>query len=46
MAFRPFQKTIAPALPVGAADAVLATYVTGEDAWFEFDYAQLLLHVS
>jgi purine-binding chemotaxis protein CheW len=46
MAFLPEARIIPPALPAGAADAVLATYVAGSDAWFEFDYAQLLSHVS
>jgi purine-binding chemotaxis protein CheW len=46
MAFQPESRIIPPALPAGAASAVLATYVAGGDAWFEFDYAQLLSHVS
>jgi purine-binding chemotaxis protein CheW len=46
MAFQPESQIIPPALPAGAAGAVLATYVAGSDAWFEFDYAQLLSHVS
>jgi len=46
MAFQPEAQIIPPALPAGAASAVLATYVAGDDAWFEFDYAQLLSHVS
>jgi len=46
MAFLPEAQIIPPALPPGAAGAVLATYVAGDDAWFEFDYAQLLLYVS
>jgi purine-binding chemotaxis protein CheW len=46
MAFMPEAQIIPPALPAGAAGAVLAAYVTGDDAWFEFDYAQLLSHVS
>ena len=25
--------------------AVIATYLQGKDAWFEFDYAQLLDHL-
>jgi twitching motility protein PilI len=46
MAFLPQSQIVPPALPVGAAGAVLATYVAGSDAWFEFDYAQLITHVS
>jgi twitching motility protein PilI len=42
MAFMPDARIIPPALPAAAAAAVLATYLTGSDAWFEFDYAQLL----
>jgi purine-binding chemotaxis protein CheW len=42
MTFLPEAKIIPPALPAGAAAAVRATYVAGSDAWFEFDYAQLL----
>jgi purine-binding chemotaxis protein CheW len=42
MAFMPDTRIVPPALPAAAADAVLATYVAGPDAWFEFDYAQLL----
>ena len=46
MSFLPEARILPPALPAGAADAVVATYVAGADAWFEFDYAQLLSHVS
>jgi hypothetical protein len=42
MVFRPDSQIITPALPVAAAGAALATYVQGPDAWFEFNYAQLL----
>jgi twitching motility protein PilI len=42
MVFRPEAQIITPALPVAAAGAALATYVQGPDAWFEFNYAQLL----
>jgi twitching motility protein PilI len=42
MVFQPEHKIIAPALPAAAAGAVVATYVDGQDAWFEFNYAQLL----
>jgi len=40
--FSPEDQIIPPALPVGAAAAVTATYRQGKDAWFEFDYAKLL----
>jgi twitching motility protein PilI len=46
MVFAPESKIVPPQLPAGAAGAVLATYLAGNDAWFEFDYAQLLLQVS
>jgi purine-binding chemotaxis protein CheW len=46
MSFLPRQEIVPPALPAGAAGAVRAAYVTGSDAWFEFDYAQLLSQVS
>jgi len=46
MVFTPGSKIVPPQLPAGAASAVLATYLAGNDAWFEFDYEQLLLHVS
>jgi len=42
MAFMPESQIIPPALPDLAAPAVIATYTLGADAWFEFDYAQLL----
>jgi purine-binding chemotaxis protein CheW len=42
MAFAPESRIIPPALPGGAAHAVIDTFVAGNDAWFEFDYAQLL----
>jgi twitching motility protein PilI len=42
MAFMPEAQIVPPALPAAAAAAVVASYVTGQDAWFEFDYAQLL----
>ena len=42
MVFRPASQIITPALPVAAASAALVTYVHGSDAWFEFNYAQLL----
>lgn len=42
MAFMPESQIIPPALPDLAAPAVIATYSLGADAWFEFDYAQLL----
>jgi twitching motility protein PilI len=40
--FSPADQIPAPALPAAAAGAVIATYLQGKDAWFEFDYAQLL----
>ena len=42
MVFTPESRIVTPALPAAAADAALATYVQGPDAWFEFNYAQLL----
>jgi purine-binding chemotaxis protein CheW len=42
MAFMPEAQIIPPALPEAAAAAVVAAYSHNSDAWFEFDYAQLL----
>jgi twitching motility protein PilI len=42
LAFTPDSQIVPPALPEAAAAAVLATYLHGKDAWFEFDYVQLL----
>ena len=42
MAFLPESQIVPPALPAAATGAVLATFVAGKDAWFEFDFAQLL----
>jgi twitching motility protein PilI len=42
MAFLPEAEIMPPALPAAAATAVVASYSSGTDAWFEFDYAQLL----
>jgi twitching motility protein PilI len=42
MVFLPESQIVPPALTAAAATAVLATYTHGPDAWFEFDYAQLL----
>ncbi len=42
MVFQPENEILTPALPAAAADAVVATYLQGTDAWFEFNYAQLL----
>ena len=42
MVFLPESQIVPPALAAAAATAVLATYTQGPDAWFEFDYAQLL----
>jgi len=46
MVFAPEAQVIPPQLPPAVNGAVLATYLAGDDAWFEFDYAQLLIHVS
>ncbi len=45
LVFTPDDQIIPPALPATAATAVTATYLQGKDAWFEFDYAQLLDHL-
>jgi purine-binding chemotaxis protein CheW len=42
MVFTPGSRIDTPALPAAAANAAIATYVQGPDAWFEFNYAQLL----
>jgi twitching motility protein PilI len=42
MAFLPEAQIVPPALPAAAAGAVVATYLAGSEAWFDFDYAQLL----
>jgi twitching motility protein PilI len=42
MVFMPENQILTPALPPAAASASLATYTLGTDAWYEFDYAQLL----
>jgi twitching motility protein PilI len=42
MVFQPESQIVSPALPAVAATAVVATYVNGQDAWFEFNYVQLL----
>ena len=42
MAFMPESQIMPKALSAAAATAVIATYTQGSDAWFEFDYAQLL----
>ena len=42
LVFRPDERIITPALPGAAADAAIATFVQGTEAWFEFDYASLL----
>ncbi|MEO8064288.1 MAG: chemotaxis protein CheW [Pseudomonadota bacterium] len=42
MAFMPESQIVPPALAAAAATAVIATYTQGADAWFEFDFAQLL----
>jgi len=45
LVFTPDDQIIPPALPAAAATAVTTTYLQGKDAWFEFDYAQLLDHL-
>jgi twitching motility protein PilI len=42
MVFQPENEIITPALSSAAAGASVATYRLGQDAWFEFNYAQLL----
>jgi len=42
MVFQPENEIAPPALSSAAAAAVVATYAEGQDAWFEFNYAQLL----
>ena len=42
LVFQPENEIIPPALTAAAATAVVAAYSQGDDAWFEFDYAQLL----
>ena len=42
MAFLPESQIVPPALPAAAAGALRASYSAGRDAWYEFDYAQLL----
>ena len=42
LVFTPEAQILPPELPAGARDAVLATYLSGNEAWFDFDYAQLL----
>ena len=42
MVFQPENEIVPPALSSAASTAVVATYTHGQDAWFEFDYAQLL----
>jgi hypothetical protein len=42
MVFMPGAAITPPTLPAAAAGAVRATYLSGRDAWVEFDYAQLL----
>jgi len=42
MVFTPDTQMMPPALPAAAATAVTGAYADGKDAWFEFNYAQLL----
>ena len=42
MVFQPENEILTPALSPAATTAVVATYLQGSDAWFEFNYAHLL----
>ncbi|HUQ11717.1 MAG TPA: chemotaxis protein CheW [Steroidobacteraceae bacterium] len=42
LVFKPEHQIITPSLPARAADAAVATYLQGPEAWFEFDFALLL----
>ena len=42
MVFQPENEILPPGLSAAAATAVVATYANGQDAWFEFNYVQLL----
>ena len=42
MVFQPENEILTPALSAAATPAVVATYLQGSDAWFEFNYAHLL----
>jgi twitching motility protein PilI len=42
MVFKPDTQILAPALPAAVATAVVGTYVQGTDAWYEFNFVQLL----
>jgi chemotaxis signal transduction protein len=42
MVFQPENEILTPALSGAAQAAAVTTYVQGSDAWFEFNYAQLL----
>jgi purine-binding chemotaxis protein CheW len=42
MVFRPENQITPPEFSAAAATAFVATYANGQDAWFEFNYAQLL----
>ena len=42
MVFQPESQITPPALPAAVSTAVTAAYTEGKDAWFDFDYAQLL----
>jgi len=42
MVFQPENEILTPALSAAATTAVVATYLQGSDAWFEFNYAHLL----
>ena len=42
MAFLPEARILPPELPAAASGAIRDCYSAGHDAWYEFDYAQLL----
>jgi chemotaxis signal transduction protein len=42
LVFQPENEIATPELSAAAKPAVIATYADGQDAWFEFNYAQLL----
>ena len=42
MVFKPESRILPPSVPAAAAPAVVDTYVQGTDAWYEFNFVQLL----
>jgi purine-binding chemotaxis protein CheW len=42
LVFKPESRIVPPALPAAVADAVVDAFVQGPDAWYEFNFAQLL----